>query len=282
MADIEIARSAAELRATLSSWRHAGQRIALVPTMGALHAGHLSLVHRAGARGCRVVVSIFVNPTQFAAGEDFAAYPRTEDSDIRQLAGSACALVFAPSVAEMYPEGHATTVTVAGPALGLESDFRPSHFAGVATVVTKLLLQCMPDVALFGEKDYQQLLVIRQFARDLGLSVEIEGVPTLREADGLAMSSRNIYLSAQERAVAPALFRALSSLAEKISGGSPITEAEETARHSVLAAGFDSVDYLTLRDAETLAPLVALEGRPARVLAAARLGRTRLIDNVAV
>ncbi len=255
--------------------------MAFVPTMGALHDGHLSLVKAGLKEADRVLVSIFVNPTQFGPNEDFAAYPRTEAADAAKLEGAGAHAIFAPSVAEMYPEGAATTVTVARVSEGLCGAFRPGHFAGVATVVTKLLNQAQPDVALFGEKDYQQLQVIRRLAIDLDLPVTIQGVPTLREADGLAMSSRNAYLSAEERAIAPALHRALQEAAAKLQGGAASAEATEEAIAAILAAGFGSVDYLALRAAEDLAPMPSLD-RPARLIVAARLGKARLIDNIPV
>ena len=274
---IEIVRTVRDLRVRL-----AGRTgVALVPTMGALHEGHLALVAAARARAAHVVVSLFVNPTQFAPNEDFASYPRGESADVEKLASTGPVLVFSPNVDEMYPKGHATTVSVAGPALGLESDARPHFFAGVATIVTKLLVQVAPDVALFGEKDYQQLQVIKRFVRDLSLPVEIVGVPTVREADGLALSSRNAYLSAAERKVAPALYAALTGVANAVRNGTAIATATEAATRQVLEAGFASVDYIAVRDAESLVPIETLKD-PARVLAAARLGTTRLIDNVAV
>ena len=273
-----IAARVADLGATLAAWRTEG--IALVPTMGALHDGHLSLVKAARARAARVVVSIFVNPAQFAPHEDFASYPRTLEAD-REKLGDAADLIFAPDVAEMYPDGFATTVSVKGPAMGLETDFRPHFFDGVATVVAKLLIAVQPDVALFGEKDYQQLLVVRRMAHDLGLPTEIVGAPIIREADGLALSSRNAYLSAQERIVAGRLNLLLKETIARLRGGQSVAEAETSATAALRAAGFDSIDYVALRDAETLAPVTSLEN-PARLLAAAKIGRTRLIDNMAV
>jgi pantoate--beta-alanine ligase len=267
----------AELRAALAPWRDGG--LAMVPTMGALHDGHLSLVAEARHQAPRTVVSIFVNPTQFAPHEDFAAYPRTLDADLEKLAGKAD-IVFAPNAREMYPEGFATTVTVEGPSAGLESDFRPHFFAGVATVVAKLLLAAMPDVAVFGEKDYQQLLVVKRLAADLALPTRILGVPTLREADGLAMSSRNAYLGADERATAAKLNLILKDTIARARGGN-LRAAEEWAAAALLQAGFVKVDYVAIRDAETLGMIETLD-RPARVLAAVHLGRTRLIDNLPV
>ncbi|WP_374305296.1 pantoate--beta-alanine ligase [Methylocella sp.] len=282
IAGVAVARADAELREILARWRAAGESVALTPTMGALHAGHASLVTLAKTRARRVVMSIFVNPTQFAEGEDFEAYPRALEADVEAFAAAGGDLVYAPAVAEVYGEGFATTVSVGGPALaGLEDRFRPTHFAGVATVVAKLLCLARPDVAVFGEKDYQQLQVISRMARDLDLGVEIVAAPTLREADGLALSSRNVYLSADERARAPALHRALRVCAEAIRAGAPIAPALEDARARLAAAGFD-VDYFEARRAESLASVEAAADGPIRLLVAARLGRTRLIDNIGV
>ena len=265
----------AELRAALKG---AG-RVGMVPTMGALHEGHLSLVREARRHADLVVVSIFVNPAQFGAGEDFDSYPRTLDADLAKLGGAA-ELVFTPNAREIYPKGYATTITVGGPSAGLETDFRPHFFSGVATVVAKLLIAAWPDIAMFGEKDYQQLRVVRQMVRDLALPVEIIGAPTLREADGLAMSSRNAYLSASQRKIAGQLNVILKDAGTRGRQGD-IRGAETWAIQALKDAGFESIDYVAIRDAETLAPISALE-RPARILAAARIGRTRLIDNMAV
>ena len=251
----------------------------MVPTMGALHDGHVSLVREARRHADHVVVSIFVNPTQFAPHEDFDAYPRTLDADLAKLRDAA-AIVFAPNAREMYPQGHATAITVGGPSAGLETDFRPHFFAGVATVVAKLLIAAMPDIAVFGEKDYQQLQVVRQMVRDLALPVRIIGAPTLREADGLAMSSRNAYLSADERKVAATLNRILRDAIAQ-AGNGDLRAAEAAAESALVAAGFDSVDYVAIRDAESLSVIERLD-RPARILAAAKIGKTRLIDNMAV
>jgi len=278
---VPILRSVASLRVQVAQWRKAGHRVAFVPTMGALHDGHLSLVKAGLAEADRVLVSIFVNPTQFGPNEDFAAYPRTEEADVAKLEGAGAHAVYAPSVEEMYPAGAATTVHVAGVTDGLCGDFRPGHFDGVATVVTKLLNQAQPDVALFGEKDFQQLQVIRRLARDLDIPVAIRGVPTLREADGLAMSSRNAYLSPQERATAPVLHRTLTGAAALLQGGAEAAPILKDGIAAILAAGFGSVDYLELRAAEDLAPLARLD-RPARLIVAARLGKARLIDNIPV
>lgn len=274
-----VDRSIADLRIRVAGWRSEGRSVSLVPTMGALHAGHVELVRAAAADGARVVVSIFVNPTQFAPTEDFSAYPRNEERDLAALSGIADA-VFAPTVGEMYPPGFATTVSLAGPALGLETEFRPNHFAGVATVVAKLLLAALPDRALFGEKDYQQLLVVRRMVRDLAIPVDIVGVPTIREADGLALSSRNAYLSPEERQVAPELHRALVIAAAAIRAGGLAVTALAEARQTLNDRGFD-VDYVELRDAGSLGD-VTDRAAPLRLLAAARLGRTRLIDNIPV
>jgi pantoate--beta-alanine ligase len=276
----EIVTTIADLRARVAGWRNHGARIGLVPTMGALHEGHLSLVRETQGRCGAMVVSIFVNPAQFGPNEDFARYPRTFESDCAKLAGLADVL-FAPSVAEMYPEGSATRIEVGGPALGLESDFRPHFFSGVATVVAKLLIATMPDEAIFGEKDYQQLLVIRQMVRDLRLPIDIPGGAIVREADGLAMSSRNWYLSREERNIAAQLNLVLRDVMRRVQQGDSIPGAESFGRDALLGHGFNSVDYVVVRDAETLAPISKLE-RPARVLAAARVGATRLIDNIAV
>jgi pantoate--beta-alanine ligase len=275
-----VDRTLKALQSRLALWRGARHRIALVPTMGALHEGHLALVREAGQRATRVVVSIFVNPAQFAPTEDFSAYPRTEATDLEKLADVGVDGVFVPAVTEIYPPGFATAVSVAGPAEDLESVSRPQFFTGVATVVSKLLMAVQPDVALFGEKDYQQLLVVRRMAADLGFATEIAGVPVVREADGLAMSSRNVYLSESERAAAPALFAALTKAAEAIGNGQPTDKAIAEARTQMIAAGF-KIDYVKLRNAETLKE-IAGPGEPRRLLAAAWLGKTRLIDNVAV
>jgi pantoate--beta-alanine ligase len=276
-----IAPTVESLRRAIAGWRGAGERVALVPTMGALHDGHLALARLARDRAERVVVSIFVNPTQFAPGEDFSSYPRTLEEDRRRL-GSLADLIFTPAVEEMYPEGSATTVSVAGPAAaGLEDRFRPTHFQGVATVVAKLLIQAMPDVAIFGEKDFQQLKVITRMARDLHLPVRILGGETVREPDGLALSSRNRYLSAAERATAPRLHAALEACAEAIRAGADPAKAAAEAGTALAGAGF-AIDYVEARHAESLAPVETPAHGPLRVLAAVRLGRTRLIDNVAV
>jgi len=266
----------------VGAWRTSSARVGLVPTMGALHEGHLSLVREMADRTERVIVSVFVNPTQFAPHEDFARYPRTLEADCAKLASQgATDLVFAPPAAEMYPEGFATKIEVAGPAEGLETDFRPHFFAGVATVVSKLLIAAMPDIAIFGEKDYQQLLVIKRMVSDLGLPIEIIGGATMREADGLAMSSRNAYLNADERKIAGQLNVILNNLKRRLRVSEGIAGAEEFARKALLEAGFSSVDYVAIRDAETLKKIEHLSGA-ARILAAAKIGNTRLIDNMPV
>jgi len=271
---INTVTTVADLRAALARART--RRIAMVPTMGALHQGHLSLVREARNHADLVLVSIFVNPAQFAPNEDFDAYPRTLQPDLEKLAGQA-ELVFVPDAAEIYPQGHATLITVGGPGAGLESDFRPHFFSGVATVVARLLIAAAPDVAIFGEKDYQQLLVVRQMVRDLGLPVQIVGVPTLRDGDGLALSSRNAYLDPEQRKVAIRLNVILKDAAARARQGD-LRAAEAWAVETLQESGFDSVDYVAIRDAGTLAPVTSL-GRPARILAAAKVGKTRLIDN---
>ena len=278
---MQIIRDPDALSAALALLREGGGTIAFVPTMGALHAGHMALVAEGKARADHVVASIFVNPTQFAPREDLSSYPRREASDAAMLDAQGCAILWAPDVATMYPDGPAATIHVAGVGEGLDGAARPGHFDGVATVVARLFDQVRPHVALFGEKDYQQLAVIRQMVRDLTLPVEIVGVPTQRDADGLALSSRNVYLSDEERTAARTLPRALGEAAQAIADGAPVAEALDRARTRLEAAGFDPIDYVDLRDAETLAPMTALD-RPARILAAARIGRTRLIDNLPV
>lgn len=268
------------LRETVARWRGYGDAVALVPTMGALHAGHLSLVAQARAQAQRVVVSIFVNPTQFGPSEDFTRYPRDLGTDLAALAEAGADAAWTPDVATMYPPGFATRIEVSGVTEGLCGPLRPGHFSGVATVVTKLLNQVQPDLALFGEKDFQQLQVIRRTVADLDMPVRIHGVPTIREADGLALSSRNRYLTTAERAIAPDLHRTLTAIAEAARAGVPVAGPVADGAARLTAAGF-AVQYLTVCDAETLAPVERVTG-PARVLVAAMLGRTRLIDNVPV
>jgi pantoate--beta-alanine ligase len=305
----EVVRSVAELRQVVTGWRRDGKRVALVPTMGALHAGHVALVRRAAALADRTIVSIFVNPTQFAPHEDLARYPRNEAADLGRLSAESCDLVWSPHPSEMYPDGFATRIVPAGAALGLETDARPHFFAGVATVCAKLFGAAAPDIAVFGEKDYQQLCVIRQMVRDLDMDIEIAAEPTVREADGLALSSRNAYLSVPERAIAPALHRTLTEVARQagaIARGQttpsakrprpsalvpdPLTRGEpqlpqlealcEDAAKAIVEAGFAKVDYVAVREADTLKVVSRTTDRPLRVLAAAWLGTTRLIDNV--
>jgi pantoate--beta-alanine ligase len=274
-------RTVADLRTVANAWQAAGERVALVPTMGALHRGHLALVERGRALCRRVVASLFVNPTQFGPNEDFSRYPRDEAADAALLAGAGCDLLYAPDVAEMYPAGFATTV-IPGPIAERQcGPFRPGHFAGVATVVSKLLLQSQADVALFGEKDFQQLQVIRRVARDLDIPVAIEGVPTVRESDGLALSSRNVYLTPEQRAVAPALYRTLREMARRLEAGEDVTAVTAGGLATLESAGFTATDYLEVSDAETLVPLASSD-RPGRILSAVWLGKTRLIDNISV
>lgn len=280
--DIPVARTSADLRTSVAEWRKNGETVALVPTMGALHEGHLTLVDLARTSADRVIVSIFVNPTQFAPHEDFSAYPRTEAADAARLEGKAD-LIFAPDAADMYPAGFSTTISLTGVAEPLEGTFRPTHFAGVATVVAKLILRALPDVAIFGEKDWQQLAVIRRMTVDLDIPVEILGGPIMREADGLAMSSRNVYLTPEERKAAGQLNVILKETAASVSNGTLIQEATKAGAARILALGFDQLDYLEVRDAASLAEFPA--GRPtspARILVAAKIGRTRLIDNMPV
>ena len=280
---LSVVRTVADLRAVVGDWKRQGLKVALVPTMGALHEGHLTLVREAGRRADRVVASNFVNPTQFAAHEDLGRYPRQQEEDARLLAGAGCHLMFAPSVQEMYPDGFATSVAVAGPALELEGAFRPAMFGGVALVVTKLFNQVQPDVAVFGEKDYQQLVVIRRFTRDLDLPIQIVGAPTERDGWGLALSSRNAYLSESELEIARRLNGVLAEAGVMAASGRPLTEVEKTAEQALLAAGFDRVDYVAVRRADDLSPFEAgVAGGPGRILTAAWLGQTRLIDNMAV
>lgn len=277
-----ILRSVPALRNAVARYRREHDRVALVPTMGALHDGHLSLVRQAQRRADRVVVSIFVNPAQFAPTEDFTTYPRTFKSDVAALSALDVDLVWAPTVKVMYPEGFATKIALDGPAkAGLEDAARPHFFSGVATVVSKLFLQVMPDIAIFGEKDYQQLKVITQMARDLDLPVKVVGAATVREKDGLAMSSRNAYLTPAQRDLAPTLYRALKQTAANIKSGKPLAEAVAQGRHMVEQAEF-AVDYFEARNAATLAPVTTRKEGPIRLLVAARIGKTRLIDNIGV
>jgi pantoate--beta-alanine ligase len=279
--NIHVARSIVALDRALRRIRRAG-KVALVPTMGALHKGHFTLVRQARRRAAKVIVSIFVNPTQFAPTEDFGSYPRTFARDLAELSKLDVDLVWAPGGDVMYPQGFATRIVPEGPALaGLEDKFRPHFFGGVATVVAKLFTQCRPDFAMFGEKDFQQLLVVTRMARDLDLPVRVIGIPTVREQDGLALSSRNAYLSGIERAAAPTLYRVLTGCAGKIKSGAPIAKTLDDGRHEIAAVGF-ALDYLEARHAETLAPAASAKDGPLRLLVAARIGKTRLIDNIGV
>jgi pantoate--beta-alanine ligase len=277
-----IARTIPALRRALDGFRAKKSTIALVPTMGALHDGHVSLVRQAKRHARRVVVSIFVNPTQFAPSEDFGSYPRTWKADIARLKAENIDLVWHPDVKTMYPEGFATRILTEGPATaGLEDRFRPHFFGGVATVVGKLFTQCRPDFAIFGEKDFQQLRVVTRMASDLDLGVKVIGSRTVRERDGLAMSSRNVYLSAEERIAAPVLFQAMKQCAQRLRAGDDVQAAMAGGAAMISNAGF-AVDYFEVRHAETLAPVASSAERPLRILVAARIGKTRLIDNMAV
>jgi pantoate--beta-alanine ligase len=277
-----IVKTIKALDLAFGKYRAAGEAVALVPTMGALHAGHLALIRRARRRAGRVVVSIFVNPAQFAPTEDFSSYPRTFDADLAALRAEEVDLVWAPSREVMYPEGFATGVTVKGPAtVDLEDRFRPHFLGGVATVVAKLFAQCRPDFAMFGEKDYQQLKTVTRMAADLDHKVKVIGVPTVREKDGLALSSRNVYLSAAERAAAPVLYRTLRESAARITAREPIARVMSEGWIAIEAAGF-AVDYFEARHAESLRRVETAADGPLRLLVAARLGKTRLIDNIAV
>ena len=278
---MHIVRNIEDLRQAVANLRISGAPVAMVPTMGALHAGHIALVDAGRARGAQVVASIFVNPTQFGPNEDLAAYPRREAADVTMLESAGAALLWAPDVAAMYPPGFSTSVSVSGVSERWDGVARPGHFSGVATVVAKLLQQVRPDLALFGEKDYQQLAVIRRLAADLDMGIEIVGVPTQRDDDGVALSSRNAYLSPDERIAARALPRALGDAKAVIERGGDVAAALAAAMSRLDEAGFDPIDYVALVDAATLEPIDTLDG-PARLLAAAKLGRTRLLDNLAV
>jgi len=276
-----VVRTVKDLRQFVQNTRKNGQTVGLVPTMGALHHGHLSLISEISKHVDVPIVSIFVNPTQFGEGEDFETYPREEQSDLEKLVGTGAALVYVPHVNEMYPPGDTTTVSVSGISDRFEGAARPGHFDGVATIVSKLLLQCLPDAAIFGEKDFQQLAVIRQFVRDLAIPVSIVGSPITRETDGLAASSRNAYLSEQGRAVAGQLNVILKALVTNVRGGIDVTSAEKIASDALIKAGFDAVDYAAVVDPATLEPLTSLTDR-ARVLAVARIEGVRLLDNMAI
>jgi pantoate--beta-alanine ligase len=278
---LPVIRNVRELRQTVQQWRRRGERVALVPTMGGLHDGHLSLVRLAKQHVRRVVVSVFVNPTQFAPHEDYGSYPRNEERDWHKLLPVAPDVMYAPDVHEIYPPDFSTRVEVAGVTQTLEGVSRPHFFSGVTTIVAKLLLQCLPDMAVFGEKDYQQLLVVKRMVQDLNFPVAIVPGPIVRERDGLAMSSRNVYLDAGDRSLAPQLYAVLCDVARDLESGRPVEEALGQGGERLESAGF-RVDYLELRDAENLAPIDAIGLRPARLLAAVYLGRVRLIDNVPV
>ncbi|MDQ8726320.1 pantoate--beta-alanine ligase [Bradyrhizobium sp. LHD-71] len=275
-----VARTLPALHRAIDQLRARKAKVAIVPTMGALHDGHLTLVRNAKRRGLKVVVSIFVNPTQFAPHEDFASYPRTMNTDLDKLATLAADLVWAPTAAVMYPEDYASRIAVDGPAVaGLEDKYRPHFFSGVATVVGKLFNQCRPDFAIFGEKDYQQLKVVTRMSRDLDMRVKVIGVPTVREKDGLAMSSRNVYLSADERRTAPILHRTMKEISAQLRAGAEVETALVQGRTAITEAGF-AIDYLEARHAEALMPISSMKDGPVRLLVAAKIGRTRLIDNM--
>jgi len=277
-----ICRDLPSLRAASAALRVNGRRVGLVPTMGALHQGHLALLAAARAAGAdAVATSIFVNPLQFNANDDLARYPRDEDGDLAKLRGAGCDLVWLPPVEAMYPPGSASVIEVAGPSQGFEGDARPGHFRGVATVCAKLFLQTSADIAAFGEKDWQQLQVVRRMARDLDIPIHIEAVPTIREADGLAMSSRNRFLNVAERATAPMLYQIMQDVTRKIAAGAPVAQVLAEGKASLIAAGF-APDYLALVVAETLEPLSQKTSASMRLLAAARLGSVRLLDNMGV
>ncbi len=277
-----IARTIPALRRALDVLRARKASLALVPTMGALHDGHVSLVRAAKRRARKVVVSIFVNPTQFAPTEDFGSYPRTWHADVAKLAAEGVDLIWSPDVKTMYPDGFASRILTDGPATaGLEDRFRPHFFGGVTTVVGKLFAQCRPDIAIFGEKDFQQLRVVTRMAADLDLGVKVVGSRTVRERDGLAMSSRNVYLSPEERRAAPVLFRSMKDTARRLRAGEDLRQTLALGAEAIGAAGF-SLDYFELRHAETLAPVESIRNGPLRVLVAAKIGKTRLIDNMAV
>ena len=278
---MDIVRTVAELRSHTSMWRREGLSVALVPTMGSLHAGHLSLMKVGKERSDRVIATIFVNPLQFAPNEDFETYPRREDSDIQKLVEEDIDLLFAPGVNEMYRPDATTTINVGGLTDCLCALSRPGFFDGVATVVTKLLLQALPDIAIFGEKDYQQLLVIKRLATDLDIPVEIIGAPTIREEDGLALSSRNVYLDTKSRSIAPSMYNILNQYASDISNGNDIKKSLQLAKQNMQKSGFEKIEYLDLRSAQTLQAFNDIK-KPSRLFAAAWLGSTRLIDNLAI
>jgi pantoate--beta-alanine ligase len=279
--DIPTFRTVAALRQLTKAWRAADETIGLVPTMGALHAGHLALVETSVTKCDRTIATIFINPKQFGPSEDLSRYPRRESDDVSLLAAAGVDGVFAPGVDEIYPDTHATSVQVGGVTQLFEGAHRPGHFDGVTTIVCKLLLQALPDYAYFGEKDFQQLVTIKRMVEDLNIPVEITGVKTIREEDGLALSSRNEYLDTNQRMIAPSLYRILRATADEISSGIPVQQAVATAEQTLLDAGFDGVDYLDCVNSLTFEPISMLK-RPARLIAAAHLGRTRLIDNLSL
>lgn len=282
MAGITVFETVAAMREAVAGWHAAGEKVALVPTMGALHEGHIALVDEGQRHAKRVIATIFVNPTQFAPHEDFKKYPRTFDDDCAKLAAAGADGVFFPSVEEMYPAGFATRVLLLGPAaVGLEDRFRPTHFEGVATICCKLFTQSRADFAIFGEKDYQQLKVVTRMAADLDLGIDVIPLATIREVDGLAMSSRNRYLSAEHRALAPLLHRVMQDLAARIRNRDDLFRAVTDAQNAIITAGFE-LDYLEARHAETLAPVASLADGPIRLILAARVGSTRLLDNIPV
>ena len=284
MSELAIVRTVQALRDSVAGWRRAGETVGLVPTMGALHTAHMALVDEARRHADRVVATIFVNPTQFGPDEDFSSYPRREARDIETLQAHDVDLLFAPDVDAMYPAGFETFVNVPDTSQGLCGEHRPGHFTGVATIVTKLLLQALPDCAVFGEKDYQQLQVIRRLALDLDVPVKIVGLPTVREADGLAVSSRNAYLNPADRATAPRMHAILQDVAGRVRAGEEIAVACAAGHEALAAAGFSPIEYLEVRAADTLLPVdqQARAGTPLRALAAAWLGETRLIDNIPI
>jgi pantoate--beta-alanine ligase len=281
---LKIVRTVAELRAQVAAWKAAGDEVALIPTMGALHDGHLTLIKLGQTKARRTVASVFVNPKQFAPHEDFDAYPRGEAIDAEKLASVGCDLMFAPKASEMYAPGFSTAINVSGVSEPLEGAARPQFFGGVATVVAKLLIQSQADYAVFGEKDYQQLQVIKRLVKDLDLPVEIVSAPTARAEDGLALSSRNAYLSAEERAIATALPQALRAAAQAVVAGGRIDAAEAAGKAALAAAGFGQIDYLDIREASDLSELGPgpIGDAQGRILVAAWLGKTRLIDNMAI
>ncbi len=280
-ASVPIVRTVAELRAQVGGWNAAGETVGLIPTMGALHAGHLSLVEAALARYSRAVATLFVNPKQFNDPADYAKYPRTEDSDAEKLAAAGAHLLYCPYPKEMYPDGFSTNVSVTGVSEGLCGAARPGHFDGVATVCSKLFLQSGADGAFFGEKDFQQLKVVQRFVADLNIPIAIHPCATVRDPDGLALSSRNQHLSPEQRAIAPAMIAAMCQAASQIAAGEAPADALAAARDAILAAGYDRIDYLEARREADLS-LDFRPGEPARIFAAAFLGETRLIDNVRI